>query len=307
MHYDNAVRGLKTSIFDGSPGEEWKRSTSLLCHAIELLQPSPSSDLARAHLSAAHHMFQLTIGQPGVPHDEHDTLLFEAYIIRTSTNCLFQQDIHKPLPFDYVEKLSAMHLRALHRESLEICAESCPWLSFFGPYTMDMIYKTSWIYAQNSSPNCSSPEAIEVWNTLDRMEEIGDHERHDVQKVDYKITRRIYSTACRALLRPLIPANSYGFAVPEHEALISFGLQDMAAMSQAWSDEMTMLWPLIVLGALSRSVKHQNLCSGMITRFRTPVSAQTVDSVVAFLADAWEAKDEQSCFKDSEALRSILL
>lgn len=93
-------------------------------------------------------MFQATIGQPGVPHGDHDGLLFEAYIIRTTTNCLFQQDIHRQLPYNYVETLSTMHADALKRRSLDMSPLNCPWLSNFGPETMDMAFKTSWIYAQ---------------------------------------------------------------------------------------------------------------------------------------------------------------
>ena len=307
IHYNHAVRELKLSILDGSPIEEWKRATALLCHAIELLQPIPSRQLARSHLSAAHHMFHLTLGHPGLPFDDHDSLLFEAYIIRTATNCLFQQDIHRELPFDYIETLSSMYYSSLQRRCLEMSPLNCPWLSHFGPQIMDMVYKTSWIYAQGFSAASHRRKAVEVWHSLDKMEEISPHEQHAIQGIDYKVTRRIWMTACRALLRPFVPANCSSHATPDHEALVSFGLRDMGAMPQAWTDDMTMFWPLIVLGALSRNSNNQDLCSGMVTRFRTPVSSQTVDHVISFLTDAWEDGDKTTCFKDSESLRSILL
>jgi hypothetical protein len=307
IHYNHAVRELKLSVLDGSLSEEWKRATALLCHAIELLQPIPSPQLARSHLSAVHHMFRLTLGQPGLPLDDHDTLLFEAYIIRTATNCLFQQDIHRQLPFDYVESLSTMHYDSLQRRSLDMSPLNCPWMSRFGPQVMDMVYKTSWIYAQGVSAKSSSQKAIEVWHSLDEMDKTSGPERYAIRDKDYKVTRRIWSTACRALLRPLVPANYSGHAMPDHEALVSFGLRDMGAMPQSWTDEMTMFWPLIILGALSRNPNNQSLCSGMVTQFRTPVSAHTVDHVMLFLTDAWEAEDKTACFNDSESLRSVLL
>ena len=307
VHYDHAVRELKTSVLDGSPSEEWKRATAMLCHAIELLQPIPSPQLARSHLFAAHHMFQNAVAQPVLPLNDHDTLLFEAYIIRTATNCLFQQDIHKQLPFDYVEILSTIHHDALQFRSLEMNPSNCPWLGNFGYQVMDMVYKTSWIFAQGVSAKCSGRKAVEVWQSLDQMEENDGHQQHAVRACDLKIIQRIYGTACRALLRPLVPPNSSGHAAPDHEALVSFGLRDIGAMPQAWADDMTMFWPLIVLGALSRSFNNQNLCLGMVNRFRTPVSAHTAEHVTSFLADAWESADKTACFKDSELLRSILL
>ena len=307
IHYNHAVRELGTSVLDGDPGEEWKRATVLLCHAIELLQPIPSPLLARSHLSAAHHMFRSTIGQPDVPLDDHDGLLFEAYIIRAATNCLFQQDIHGQLPFNYIEILSAMHCDSLKRRSLEMSPLNCPWLSNFGPEVMDMVFKTSWIYAQGLSAGSSCREAVEVWHKLDQMAEAGGVLPHSVRESDYKITRRIWSTACRALLWPLLPAEHSRHASPDHEAIISFGLRDMGTMPQAWADEMTMFWPLIIFGALSRSVNNQSLALEMVTRFRTPVSVHTVDHVTSFLAEAWEVTDKTVIFKDSESLRSILL
>lgn len=309
IHYNHAVKELQTSVLEGDLSDEWKRATVMLCHAIELLQPIPSPLLARSHLVAAHHMFQATIGQPGVPHDDHDGLLFEAYIIRTATNCLFQQDIHKQLPFNYVENLSAMHSDALKRRSLEMSPLSCPWLSNFGPEMMDMVFKTSWIYAQGLSTNPGCQQAIEVWQNLEKMTETGNGILpFAVRESDYKITRRIWSTACRALLWPLVPAERSPHASPDHEAIISFGLRDMGAMPQAWADDMTMFWPLVILAALSRSFNNQSIASEMVVRFRTPVSAHTVDHVRSFLNEAWESgADKTSPFNDSESLRSILL
>lgn len=42
IHYNHAVRELKTSVLEGDLSAEWKRATVMLCHAIELLQPIPS-------------------------------------------------------------------------------------------------------------------------------------------------------------------------------------------------------------------------------------------------------------------------
>jgi hypothetical protein len=308
LHYNHAVRELQTSVLEGDLSAEWKRATVMLCHAIELLQPIPSPLLARSHLMAAHHMFQATIGQPGVPQDDHDGLLFEAYIIRTATNCLFQQDIHKQLPFNYVENLSAMHSNALKRRSLEMSPLNCPWLSNFGPDMMDMIFKTSWIYARGLSGEPGRPEAIEVWHKLEKITAAGGAMLpYATRDSDYKITRRIWSTACRALLWPLVPAEHSRHASPDHEAIMSFGLRDMGAMSQAWADDMTMFWPLVILAALSRSFNNQSIASEMVMRFRTPVSAHTVDHVRTFLTEAWDTTDKTAPFNDSETLRSILL
>jgi len=307
LHYNHAVRELQTSVLEGDLSDEWKRATVMLCHAIELLQPIPSPLLARSHLTAAHHMFQATIGRPGLPENDHDGLLFEAYIIRTATNCLFQQDIHRQLPYNYVENLSAMHSDALKRRSLEMSPLNCPWLSNFGPEMMDMVFKTSWIYAQGLSADSDCQEAVEIWHNLDKMAEAGGVLPHAVRESDYKITRRIWSTACRALLWPLVPAERSRHASPDHEAIMSFGLRDMGAMPQAWADDMTMFWPLVILAALSRSFNNQSIASEMVTRFRTPVSAHTVDNVRSFLTEAWEATDKTVPFNDSESLRSILL
>lgn len=307
IHYNHAVRELQTSVLEGDLSDEWKRATVMLCHAIELLQPIPSPRLARSHLVAAHHMFQATIGQPGVPHGDHDGLLFEAYIIRTTTNCLFQQDIHRQLPYNYVETLSTMHADALKRRSLDMSPLNCPWLSNFGPEMMDMAFKTSWIYAQGLSADSACREAVKIWNNLDKMAESSGVLPDTVRESDYKITRRIWSTACRALLWPLVPAEGSPHASPDHEAIISFGLRDMGAMPQAWADDMTMFWPLVILAALSRSFNNQSIASEMVTRFRTPVSKYTVDYVRSFLTEAWQATDKTAPFKDSETLRSILL
>lgn len=310
IHYNHAVRELQSSVLEGDLSDEWKRATVMLCHAIELLQPIPSPLLARSHLVAAHHMFQATIGRPGVPQNDHDGLLFEAYIIRTATNCLFQQDIHKQLPFNYVEDLSTMHADALKRRNLEMSPLNCPWLSSFGPEMMDMVFKTSWIYAQGLSADSGCREATEIWHNLDKMAESGGVLPHAVRESDYKITRRIWSTACRALLWPLVPAERSPYASADHEAIISFGLRDMGAMPQAWTDDMTMFWPLVILAALSRSFNNQSIASEMVTRFRTPLSAlsaHTVDHVRSFLTEAWESTNKTVPFNDSESLRSILL
>lgn len=306
IHYDHAVRGLKTSVLIGSPSEEWKRATAMLCHAIELLQPVPSSQLARSHLSAAHHMFHPVVENVEIPTNGHDTLLFEAYIIRTATNCLFQQDIHKHLPFDYVEKLSAMHISALKRRSLAMTPQNCPWLSSHDPQMMDLVYKISWICAQDSPTDLpASREAVEVWKSLGDMEKTHDRESQPADDYHYMTTQRVYLNACRALLRPLIPGSDLERAALDNEILVSAGLRDLEALIQGSSDDITMLWPMIVLAVLSTS--NQTLCSEITMRFRAAASIHTLDSITAFLAKVWETEDVELRFKDSETLRSILL
>jgi hypothetical protein len=307
VHYNHAVRELKTLVLVGNPSEEWRRATAMLCHALELLQPVPSSSLARSHLSATHHMFQSMVRISELPNDEHDTLLFEAYIIRTATNCLFQQDIHKHLPFDYVEKLSAMHIGALERRSVKLSPVTCPWISHFGPKLVDLVYKTSWIYAQGLPANLIRGEATEVWESLETMEGTEDYRWHEVQSSDYTNTRQALRWACRALLRPLLPDDDPSYATLDEEALVSFGLQDLGALTEATSDDLTMLWPLIVIGALATNDCQKISFSEMATRIRPAVSIPTVDSVMSFLNKAWEIKDVRLCFHDSELLRAILL
>jgi hypothetical protein len=56
VHYTHAIHGLNVSIMADGPDVdyEWKRSTSLLLHAIEMQQADPSSQLARVHMVGAH-------------------------------------------------------------------------------------------------------------------------------------------------------------------------------------------------------------------------------------------------------------
>lgn len=307
IHYNDAVRGLKDSVLVGSPGEEWKRSTALLCHAIELLQPVPSVQLARSHLSAAHCMFhQLTIETPGVPASEHDSLLFEAYIMRTVSNCLVQQDIHKSLPFDYLQKLVNMHQAGLDRLSQEFSPQNCPWVSGLGPDLLVLVYKTSWICIQDPLPDLRRQEAIEVWRSLDGMGEIQEHGWPD-QNYDYATARRVYRLACRVLLKPFVFENDPGCATPDIEACVSLGMEELDSLTKASSDDMAMIWPLLVFGAFSTNERQQALCTEIANRLQTSVVTHPVKAVMLFLSAIWESKDNKACFKDSEALRSILL
>lgn len=306
IRYDRAVVGLKESVLVGSPSEEWKRSTALLCHAIELLQPVPSARLARSHLSAAHHMFQLTLGNPGTPASEHDTLLFEAYIMRTVSNVLVQQDIHKELPLDYLQNLVSMHQAGLDRLSQDMTPQNCPWMSGMGPELLILTYKTSWICIQDPVPELRRPEAVEVWQSLDRMGEIPEHEWPD-RNYDYTNARRVYRLACRVLLKPFVFDNASGCPASDVDAFVSLGLQELDSISQDSRDDMVMIWPLLVFGALSTQEHQQASCKRIAAQLQQSVVLHPIKAVMSFLGDIWEAKDNTGCFRDSEALRSILL
>lgn len=305
IHYDHAVRGLKVSILDGSPSHEWKRATALLCHAIELLQPVPSSNLARSHLSGAHHMFQLTKDDPNVPASEHDALLFEAYILRTANNCLLQQDIHQQLPFDYLHHLNLMHQRSLDRMSLEMSPRDCPWLAVPGPTLIDLLYRISWLNAHHPLSEDLYREAVNVGNQLSADEE--SQRGTDGGPREYLPERSIWRSACKALLRSLLLGASAGSVGPEYETAVSEGSEALDVLTQVSSEDYSLLWPLIVLGALSSSGQHRDTCLTVAERYRTTVPGRIINSILSFWSQAWTTEDKALRFKDSELLRSILL
>lgn len=305
IHYDHAVRGLKISILDGSPSHEWKRATALLCHAIELLQPVPSSNLARSHLSGAHHMFQLAKNDPNVPASEHDALLFEAYILRTANNCLLQQDIHKQLPFDYLHDLNLMHQRSLAHMSLQMIPRHCPWLAVPGPRLIDLLYRISWLTGYYPLSEDMSREAINIWHQLYADEKFQDESEEKIG--DYLPERGIWRSACQALLSSLLLNMSAESVVAEHHTAISEGSQALEVLTQIPSEDYSLLWPLIVLGALSASGKQRTTCLAVAERYRATVPGRIINSILAFWDQAWATEVEALRFNDSELLRSILL
>lgn len=302
MHYDQAVSGLKSAILVNSPSDEWKRATALLCHAIELLQPVPSSHLARSHLSGALCMFG---AEPEVPNSEHDTLLLEAYLIRVATNCLLQQDIHQNLPLDYMSKLLGAHRLALARDSLSVTPQNCPWLGAFGAELMDVIYRASWLIKNCPLPEGKDVGMAEVWERCTHNIEALANDNTATGNTKNAHERCIYFLACQALLATLIPDPQC--SVQMLDSSIAEGLKRLEAMTRASCENNTMFWPLIIFGALSDEDWHRESCDLIISRHGVVVPAPMLTSITAFWTDTRCVKRGKARFDDSPMMRQILL
>lgn len=305
LYYDHAVRGLKSALLSESPIDEWKRATALLCHAIELLQPVQSPQLARSHLQGAHYMFQLASNNSELPASEHDTLLFEAYIMRTASNCLLQQDIHLELPFEHIRHMSAMHQRALGRLSLEVSTRTCPWLGVATLDLMDAVYKVAWLNAHVPLPDASRVQAVELWEFLITTNEETAESSTSLQDDRDRAVRCVYRFACQLIARHFL-SDAHSMAM-DKESTIDRGIRGLEMLTQSPCDDSSLQWPLIVFGALVTTQEHQRLCSVIATRFGSKVPQQTINSILAFWDMARQIEDERLRFRDCEILRSILL
>lgn len=305
MYYDHAVRGLKGAILSESPIDEWKRATALLCHAIELLQPVQSPHLARSHLQGAHYMFQLTTQHPELPGSEHDALLFEAYIMRTATNCLLQQDIHRELPYEYIRQLAAMHKRALDRLGMEVSAQHCPWMGASGLALIDSVYKVSWLNAHIPLSEAHFVEAVKVWESLPVIDGDTIQGPHTSRVDEDELVRRVHLSACQIIAKQLLPDGFH--STFNMESAIDNAVNDLNMLTQPSNGDASLQWPLIIFGALANTQQQQVLCSRIATRFGPKVPQQTIDSILVFWAKARQIEDKRLRFRDDELLRSILL
>jgi hypothetical protein len=308
VHYTHAVHGLKISIIADGLNEdyEWKRATSLLCHALEMQQPDPSSQLARTHLFGLHQMFQLATGRPDLPASEHDLLLFEAYLMRTAVNVLLQQDIHKQLPFNHVQELEDMHQRTMVRLSLKMRPQDCPWLPGPGPELFNLIYKASWLTIQIPLSSEIYDEAISLWRWSGTVVDAETQRIAENEPNTYACGRCVLQVACRALLRLLVRDVDIGYPAPELETIVAMGLRYLDNLTRDYC-QVDLRWPLLVLGSLSTSSGQQQLCLTIAARFRVVAAALMNDNFFLFWTQAWENADVAARFNDCELLRSILL
>lgn len=305
LHYDHAVRGLKSALLSENPIDEWKRATALLCHAIELLQPVQSPQLARSHLQGAHYMFQLASNDSELPASEHDTLLFEAYIMRTATNCLLQQDIHLALPFEHIREMSAMHQRALSRLNLEMSTKTCPWLGVATLDLMDAVYKVAWLNAHLPLSEANRIHAIELWRFLVTTNEETSQDSSSLQDQRDRAVRCVYRFACQLIAHQFLPdAHPTNL---DKDATIDKSIRDLDMLTRSSCDDSSLQWPLIVFGAFATTQEHQRICSVIAARFSPKVPQQTIDGILAFWDMAHQIKDDKLRFQDCEILRSILL
>ena len=309
IHYTHAIQGLNASIIaDGLTVDyEWKRATSLLLHALEMQQADPSPHLARTHIVGAHQMWQLTMGRPDLPASEHDVLVFEAYLMRAASNVLLQQDIHRQLPFNYVQELEYMHQSALDRLSLQMSPRDCPWLAGPGPELFDLIYKASWLTVQSPLSNELYDEAVSLWyrsgtTAVTEMQSISEAER-DM----YASARCVFQSACRALLRLLIRDVDVGNTAQELDTIIATGLRHLDDLTRDACERIELMWPLFVFGALSSCRAQQQFCLTVVVRFRAVARALVNENILLFWTQAWNVEDKLARFNDCELLRSILL
>jgi hypothetical protein len=334
VHYTHAIHGLKISIMaDGLNADyEWKRSTSLLLHAIEMQQADPCSQLyvrvflsrdvkvsvvaellifadyrARTHLYGAHHLFGITLARPDLPSSEHDLLLFEAYLMRTAANTLLQQDIHKQLPFNYVQDLETMHQGALDRLSMTMSPQDCPWLAGPGPELFNLIYKASWLTVQSSLSSELHDEAVRLWHWSGTIVDAETQQIAETEPNTYASGRCVLRSACQALLRLLVRDVDVSNTALELESITATGVRLLDTLTQSSCQQVGMLWPLLVLGTLSRSVGQQQLCLTIAARFRVMAAALVNDNILLFWTQAWGVEDIAARFNDCELLRSILL
>jgi len=309
VHYTHAIHGLNISIMADGPNVnyEWKRANSLLLHAIEMQQADPCANLARTHIQMAHTMFQLVVGRPDLPASEHDLLIFEAYLMRTAANTLLQQDIHKQLPFSYVQDLETMHQRALVRLSLTMTPQDCPWLSGPGPELFNLIYKASWLNIQSSLSSELNDEAINLWHWSSAIVDAETQRVAEIEPNTYASGRCVLQSACRALLRLLVRDVDIGNTALELETIIATGMRHLDNLTQNSCQQIGMLWPLLVMGTLSTSKGQQQLCLTIAARFRAMAAALVNENILLFWAQAWAVEDVAARFNDCELLRSILL
>jgi hypothetical protein len=309
VHYTHAIHGLNISIMADGPNVdyEWKRANSLLLHAIEMQQADPCSHTARTHIQGAHTLFRCVLGRPDLPASEHDLLLFEAYLMRTATNTLLQQDIHKKLPFNYVQDLEAMHQRALDRLSLTMTPQDCPWLSGPGPELFNLIYKASWLNVQSSLTKELNDEAINLWYWSSTIVDAETQRVAEIEPNTYASGKCVLQSACRALLRLLVRDVDIGNTALELETITATGMRHLDNLTQNSCQQIGMLWPLLVLGTLSSSREQQKLCLTIAGRFRAMAAALVNDNILLFWTQAWAVEDVTARFKDCELLRSILL
>lgn len=305
LHYDLAVQGLKTAIVAGNPSDEWKRAAVLLCHALELLQPMPSSDLMRSHLRAAHCIFRLATENLGVPASLHDTLLFEGYIVRAAMNCLLQQDMYRKLPFDYMHTLVSMHKRGLDRQLLELNPFNCPWLGATGPEVIQTVYEASWLKVNGLVSRQYSDKALEIRESLVIAGNTDDPTKEPPQHHQPYTVRYAWRSACLALLNNTL-SGSDG-EVPESEDTIGKGLLHLDYLTEKNCNDVPIIWPLIVFGALTFSHEHYTMCNAIADRFRRAMPSEAVDSIVAFWTQEQRIEQGSSRLADSDLLRAIIL
>ena len=309
VHYTHAIHGLKVSIMaDGLKVDyEWKRGTSLLCHAIEMQQKDPCSQLARTHIIGAHQMFQVLLGEPNLPASEHDALLFEAYLMRTALNVLSQQDIHKQLPFNYVQELECMHQRALVRLFLEFKPQDCPWLPGPGPELFDLMYKASWLTVQSPLSSEYYDKALSLWHWSCEVVDAETQRDAETNPNLYASGRCVLQSACQALLRLLVRDVDIGNTALGLDTITTVGLRHLDNLTQVTCPHSGLRWPLLVLGALSTTSDQQQLCLTIAARYRAAAAALVNDNLFLFWTQAWDVDDVTGRFNDCELLRCILL
>lgn len=301
LHYDLAIQGLKTTIVVGNPSDEWKRSAVLLCHALELLQPMPSPDLMRSHLKAAHHIFRMATGDPEVPASLHDTLLFEAYIVRAGTNCLLQQEIYKDLPFDYMHTLVSMHRRGLMRQGLHLNPFNCPWLGAIGHSVIQDVYEASWLGLHGLLERRNRDRAVAIRARLIAAGNEDDPSNEPEQHHQPYTVRYAWRSACFTLLSNLLCDSD------DSETVIGAGLEHCDFLTQKNCHDVTLLWPLIVFGSLTSNQGHYSKCRTIADRYRRAMPPEAVDCVEAFWAQEQRIERRSDRLADSELLRSIVL
>jgi len=276
-------------------------------HALEMQQADASPQLARTHIMGAHQMWQLTMGRPDLPASEHDVLVFESYLMRAAANAILQQDIHKQLPFNYVQELQHMHQSALDRLSMRMIPQDCPWLAGPGPELFDLIYKASWLTVQRPLSSDLYVEAVKLWHVSGTAAQMEMQSVPEAERDIYASPRCVLRSACRALLRVLVHDVDVGDTAPELETIIATGLRHLDDLTRDVCERIELMWPLLVLGTLSSSRGQQQFCLTLAARFRAVARALVNENILLFWTQAWNVEDKLARFNDCELLRSILL
>ncbi|KAI5363631.1 hypothetical protein Slin14017_G055950 [Septoria linicola] len=215
---------------DGQALGEWARATVVALHLFEAHVRRPDEDraghLALVHLNAAHHIFRESRKQ-GPPESVHDCMLHEAYIIRTSINCLYQSSIS--FPIDYVRQLVDQHENDLRAFGVIPSLRIRPWIGIIGTDMVDTMYRLSWLAHRVSLDESDSQKAADIaaWLELWQVPEV-EGGGADEGAIEYaRGTGRAYWHSCSLLCRLLRP---YGSGYNDAEFLTHHKQEGMAVV-----------------------------------------------------------------------------
>ncbi|KAG8624365.1 hypothetical protein KVT40_007432 [Elsinoe batatas] len=280
-HYTAAVKGLADTLpRDGFHPEEWMQATILTLHIFEEHQATDHVSITRqSHIRGAHLIFRDSLSLTEQA-SRHQTLLLEAYICRTSVNCLCDGNVG--LPYDHLEAPLKVLLWSARQHDSRLTT-ACPWAGPSGPKLTDLCFKLSWLLQQYP---LSGEDLVRHDLLKKHLSELDSLVLEDWD-IDSQLShstlqiRWIYYLAC-----DLLSAVLSNVPTIDMISTCDRGIRILEDLNDNSNPTLQMMWPLAILGT-GCSKEARLKCSAVLEDIRFKFSPGTAGRVKSFHNKVW--------------------